>query len=91
MEILGLKEWLLGAVTLGTSMAGVFFLRFWRTSGDRLFLFFALAFFVEVVSRICMALMAASSEEDPFIYILRFISYGLIAWAIVDKNRIAPV
>lgn len=87
MEIFGLKEWLLGAITLGTSMAGVFFLRFWKTSGDRLFLFFSLAFFVEVVSRVTMALSVASSEEDPSIYLLRFLSYGFIAWGILDKNR----
>jgi hypothetical protein len=87
MEVMSLKEWLLGAITLGTSMAGLFFLRFWKTSGDRLFLFFALAFFMEVVSRISMALSVVSSEEDPSIYLLRFISYGLIAWAIIDKNR----
>jgi hypothetical protein len=87
MEVMSLKEWLLGAITLGTSIAGLFFLRFWKTSGDRLFLFFALAFFMEVVSRISMALSVVSSEEDPSIYLLRFISYGLIAWAIIDKNR----
>jgi hypothetical protein len=91
MKLLGLKEWLLGAITLGTVMAGLFFLRFWRVTGDRLFLFFALAFFGEVVSRILMALSTASSEEDPSIYLLRFLSYGLIAWAIVDKNRKASV
>jgi hypothetical protein len=91
MKLFGLKEWLLGAITLGTVMAGLFFLRFWRVTGDRLFLFFALAFFGEVVSRILMALSTASSEEDPSIYLLRFLSYGLIAWAIVDKNRKAPM
>jgi hypothetical protein len=91
MNLLGLKEWLLGAITLGTVMAGLFFLRFWRVTGDRLFLFFALAFFVEGVSRILMALSGAGSEEDPSIYLLRFISYGLIVWAIVDKNRQASL
>jgi hypothetical protein len=87
MELLGLKEWLLGAIALGTSMAGLFFLRFWKVTGDRLFLFFALAFFGEVLSRILMALSAASTEEDPSIYILRFISYGLIVCGIIEKNR----
>jgi hypothetical protein len=87
MESLAIKEWLLGAVALGTFMAGLFFLRFHRLTGDRLFLFFAFAFFGEVVSRLCMAFTAASSEEHPFIYLLRFLSYGLIIWGILDKNR----
>ena len=66
------------AIALGSSTEGLFFVRFWKVTGDRLFLSFALAFFGEVVSRIWMALSAVSSEEDPSIYMLRFISYGLI-------------
>ena len=87
MPLLEVKEWLLGAITLGTIIAGLFFLRFYRLMNDRLFFFFALAFFVEAVSRIIMAALAGSSEEHPVIYVLRFISYGLIVWAIVQKNR----
>ena len=87
MDILGLKEWLLGAITLGTLMAGLFFLRFWKVTGYRLFFFFALAFFAEVLSRVLMALSAASTEEDPSIYLLRFISYGLIVCGIIERNR----
>lgn len=87
MPLVELKEWLLGAITLGTIMAGLFFLRFRSLTQDRLFLFFALAFFVESVSRVIMALNAVSSEEHPVIYVLRLISYGLIVWAIVQKNR----
>ena len=89
--MLELKEWLLGAITLGTIVAGFFFLRFRAMTKDYLFLFFALAFFVEAASRILMAVSAVSSEEDPFIYVLRFISYSLIAWAIVQKNRKRPL
>ena len=91
MELLGIKEWLLGAIALGTFMAGLFFVHFWKMTRDHLFLFFAFAFFVEVVSRLFMAFSAASSEEDPSIYMLRFISYGLIVWGIVAKNRTRSV
>lgn len=87
MNGLEAKEWLLGATALGTFIAGLFFLRFHKVTRDRFFLFFALSFFVEVISRIMMAISAVSSEEHPLIYILRFISYGLIVWAIVEKNR----
>lgn len=87
MPLIEVKEWLLGAITLGMIVAGLFFLRFRRLTRDRLFFFFALAFFVEAVSRMIMAANAVSSEEHPVIYILRLISYGLIVWAIVQKNR----
>ena len=87
MSFLEVKEWLLGATTLGTIIAGLFFLRFRRKTHDRLFFFFALSFFVEAASRIIMAAHAGSSEEHPVIYVLRLISYGLIVWAIVQKNR----
>ena len=87
MPLIEAKEWLLGAITLGTIMAGLFFLRFRRQTHDPLFFLFALSFFVEAVSRILMAAHVGSSEEHPVIYVLRFISYGLIVWAIVQKNR----
>jgi len=87
MPFIEVKEWLLGAITLGTIVAGLFFLRFRRLTHDHLFFFFALAFFVEAVGRMIMAMNAVSSEEHPVIYILRLISYGLIVWAIVQKNR----
>lgn len=82
-----IKQWLLGAITLGSLIAGLFFLRFRRLTHDRLFLFFALAFFVDAVSRLIMAAHVGSSEEHPVIYMLRLVSYGLIVWAIIQKNR----
>jgi hypothetical protein len=39
-----------GAVTMGCTVAGVFFFRFWRQSLDRLFLRFAWAFWILAVS-----------------------------------------
>jgi len=39
-------EFLSGAVTMGFAIASAFFLRFWRRTGDRLFLVFALAFWL---------------------------------------------
>lgn len=90
MGLLLVKEWLLGAIAVGTFTAGLFFMRFWRMTSDRLFLYFALAFFGEVVTRVWMALGAALPEEEPSIYLLRLLSYGLVVMGIVDKNR-APL
>jgi len=35
---------LLGAVIMGDVIAGLFFVRFWKMTGDRFFLFFAASF-----------------------------------------------
>jgi hypothetical protein len=89
MDIVALKTLILGGVAVGCLTAGLFFLRFWKTTRDRLFLFFAVALGVEALVRIVMGLSAISQESEPFIYILRVVSYGLIIIAIIDKNRTA--
>jgi uncharacterized membrane protein HdeD (DUF308 family) len=68
-------------------VAGLFFLRFWRKTGDRLFLFFAAAFGIEGVSRVAQGLTTVSEETEPLIYVVRLFSFLLILAAIVDKNR----
>jgi len=87
MDILIVKGMLLGGITVGSSVAGLFFLRFWNKTNDRLFLFFSLAFFLLAINRVVMAIDAVSSDEDPVIYLMRLVAYGLIIFAIVDKNR----
>jgi uncharacterized membrane protein HdeD (DUF308 family) len=78
---------LLGAIAMACLVAALFFLRFWRQTGDRLFLFFALSFFVEGVNRVVLGLVGHSNEEQPFFYLVRLFSFVLIAVAILDKNR----
>jgi Family of unknown function (DUF5985) len=87
MDLAAIKGFVLGGIAVGSMTAGLFFLRFWRTTGDRLFLFFAVALGVEALVRIVLALSAVSQESEPFIYLLRILSYGLIIVAIIDKNR----
>ena len=37
------REILIGAIAMGWLVAGLFFFRFWRQTGDRFFLWFALS------------------------------------------------
>jgi hypothetical protein len=74
-----------GAIAAGYAVAGVFFLRFWRDTRDRLFALFALAFFVLAVNRVVGALLPAP-DRDP-VYWVRFAAFAVILLAIVDKNR----
>jgi len=78
---------LLGAIAMACLVAALFFLRFWRQTRDRLFLFFALSFFVEGVNRVVLGLAGQSNEAQPFFYLVRLFSFVLIVIAILDKNR----
>jgi uncharacterized membrane protein HdeD (DUF308 family) len=78
---------LLGAIAMGSFVAGLFFLRFWRDTGDRLFLFFAISFLVEGINRWALGLSGDPNEGRPFFYFVRLLSFLLILIAIVQKNR----
>jgi len=81
---------LLGAIAMASLVAALFFLRFWTETRDRFFLFFAIAFFVEALSRAALGVTTVKSEQEPFFYLVRLCAFGLIIVAILDKNRIIP-
>jgi len=74
-----------GAVAFGYGMAGLFFLRFWKRTSDRLFVMFALAFWLLGLVRLALVL-SGEPGEDNILYWIRFIAYLLILAAIIDKN-----
>ena len=78
----------LGGIAMAALVAGLFFLRFWRETRDRLFLFFGLAFFVEALNRVALALSARPSEGDLIFYVVRLCSFLLIIVGFLDKNRV---
>lgn len=80
---------MLGAIAMGCFVAGLVFMRYWRDTRDRFFLLFALSFFAESVSRVLLAASARPNEASPWIYGIRLLAYGLILWAIWEKNRTA--
>ena len=82
-----MNQMLIGAVALGSLLAGLLFFRFWRHSRDRFFLYFALSFWIEGVNRVALGLMVYASEDDPLFYSVRIVAYGLILAAIWQKNR----
>jgi hypothetical protein len=83
-------EFLSGVIFAGSLTAALFFLRFWRQSGDRLFAIFALAFAVFALSRLGLAVLDEANEARSWVYLLRLATFVLIIVAIVDKNRDAP-
>lgn len=79
-------DFLAGAITLGYLTAGMFFLRFWRKTNDRLFLAFAAAFALLALNQAIATFIAAGDELSVYAYVLRVLGFVLILWAIVDKN-----
>jgi hypothetical protein len=77
---------LIGATAMAALTAAVFFLRFWTRSRDPLFLLFSIAFGIDAVMRFVLGFSAHSAEDEPFYYLPRLITFGLIIVAIVYKN-----
>lgn len=82
-----MEQFLMGVIAMGSWVAGLFFLRFWRKTADRLFLIFSAAFILLGLTRLGLALTDTSSESHTYLYWLRLAVFVLIIVAIVDKNR----
>jgi hypothetical protein len=81
-----LLDFLAGAVTLGFLVASGFFVRFWRKTGERLFLAFGVAFTFLALNQAAATYLEAGDERTVYAYALRVIGFVLILAAIVDKN-----
>ena len=75
-----------GALTLGWLAIGVFFLKFWRRTGDGLFLAFAVAFALLATNQAVPVLFGVPSENRGYIYLLRLAAFLLIILAVLRKN-----
>lgn len=82
-----MQTFMSGAMTMGYFIAGLFFLRFWMGTRDRLFVFFALAFWILAVQRAALGLTNESLEDRTALYAMRLLAFILILIAIIDKNR----
>ncbi|QOZ78745.1 hypothetical protein XH83_26990 [Bradyrhizobium sp. CCBAU 53351] len=77
-----------GATAFASFLASVHFLKFWRKSGDALFLFFAAAFAIDAVARFVLAVVQVTNASEPVFFIPRLITFGLIAFSIAGKNAL---
>jgi amino acid transporter len=79
-----------GAMVMAYFTAGLFFLRFWKDTRDRLFGSFAAAFFLLAIQRALLTLFVdqrGGDDSGTLLYGIRLIAFLVILWAIVDKNR----
>ena len=76
-----------GAIAMGFATAGLFFLRFRRDTGDRLFAFFAAAFLVLAAERVGLLYVSADEAARATVYLARLGAFALIILGVLDKNR----
>lgn len=77
---------LAGAVAMTSLVAALFFLKFWRRTGDSFFLLFAIAFAIDAISRFALAMVQVTDTTEPMYFLPRLITFALIAAAIIRKN-----
>jgi hypothetical protein len=80
-------DFLVGFTAMGCFVVALFFVRFWRATGDRFFALFALAFGLFGANRVVLGFLNEGSEARPAIYVVRLLAFLAIVVAIVDKNR----
>jgi hypothetical protein len=76
-----------GAIVMGYAVVGLFFLRFWRETRDRLFLIFSVAFFILALQQVLLVFTRHMVESATGLYLMRLFAFLLILGAIADKNR----
>ena len=81
-------EFLSGAVTLGYVIVGAWFLKFWKKTGDRLFVNFAVAFWLFALNQFLTWSLASFEREIRFEYVLRVLGFLVILIGIARKNAV---
>ena len=76
-----------GAVAMGCAVAGIFFLRFWQQSRDRLFLWFTAAFWILSFSYVLLGVVSLATEARVYVFAVRLAAFCTILFGIFQKNR----
>lgn len=74
-----------GAIVMGYTIASVFFLKFWRRTGDHLFLAFAAAFLLMAATPLLTELGNIPREEQSPFYLLRLLAFMIIIGAVAAR------
>jgi hypothetical protein len=76
-----------GAVMMGCFVIAAIFWKSWRRTADRLLGWFALSFLLLGVERLMIEATHVQELSTPWVYVMRLVAFGVIAVAIVEKNR----
>lgn len=81
-----LTEFVYGVLAAGYLIAGIFFLRFWWKTRERLLLIFACAFWLLALSQTLLGVTDLHREEQSWIYLIRLCAFILIIAGIISVN-----
>ncbi len=81
-----MKAFFGGIITMGFVIAGLFFLRFWRRTGDRLFAAFAVAFWLLAIHKALVSFPALARENQVWAFLPTLAAFALLILAILVKN-----
>jgi membrane-associated PAP2 superfamily phosphatase len=76
-----------GALSAGYALAGLFFLRFWVRTRNRLFAAFAVAFWLMAFNQVVAGFSRHAQAENSAAYLLRLAAFVLIILAVLATNR----
>jgi hypothetical protein len=76
-----------GAIVMGFAFAALMFLKFWRKTGEGLFLAFAASFLLLGITQTLLSLGGFVDEERSWLYLLRLAAFLLILFAMWWQNR----
>ncbi len=75
-----------GALGFGFLAVALFFMKFWRRTGDGLFAAFAIAFVLLAANQMAPVIFGIPSESQGYVYLLRLAAFAMIIAAVVRKN-----
>lgn len=76
-----------GGAAISCLAAAVFFVRFWRESGDRLFLCLAAAFSCFAINYSVLGLLPLADEWRAYAFALRLVGFVAILIGVTLKDR----
>lgn len=82
-----LEQFLSGAIVMGFAVATLLFLRYWRQTRERLFLFFAASFFLLALNYAWLSVTRIPVEERSPLFLVRLLAFSLIIVAVLQSNR----
>ena len=81
-----MATFLSGMITAGYLIAALFFLRFWKRTGDTLFATFGVSFTLFAISQSLSVSFDFLHDDKTAVFVLRLIGFGLLLVAIARKN-----
>lgn len=83
-------DFLSGVIATGYFVATLFFLRFRRRTGERIFGWFAAGFFVLGLQPLAGGILLGRDGDGADLYLIRLVGFGLVIVGVVSANRRRP-